>query len=76
MFLLLLAKLIGGWKCGKQLQMTEKYSTNDLPGFQSCCIDKGVLKRAAIGLRNRKNKRYTSMYEQCQTANSQNESVV
>ena len=44
--------------------MTENYSTTDLPGLQSCCLDEWVLKIVAIGLRNRKNERYTSMYEQ------------
>ena len=46
--------------------MTENYSTTDLPGLQSCCLDEWVLKIVAIGLRNRKNERYTSMYEQGQ----------
>ena len=55
----------------KQLQMMENYSTTELPGFQSCCLDEWVLRIAAIGLRNRKNKRYTSMNEQGQTAKSQ-----
>ena len=52
----------------KQLQMTKNYSTTDLPGLQSCCftLDEWVLKIVAIGLRNRKNERYTSMYEQGQ----------
>ena len=46
----------------EQLQMTENYSATELPGFQSCCLDELVLKTAAIALRNRKNKRYTSQY--------------
>ena len=60
----------------EQLQMTENYSATELPEFQSCCLDEWVLKIAAIALRNRKNKRYTSMYEQGQTVKSQHESAV
>ena len=56
--------------------MTENYSATELPGFQSCCLDEWGLNIAAIGLRNRKNKRYTSLYEQGQIVKSQYESAV